>query len=218
MNVAGFIAAFRRETNDRVEPYFWPDAAIVDYLNDAINEACERALLIEDSTTPDVCSIALVASQGEYALHPAVIKVKRLTFAGRALTQTSVEALDEVGTPWESQVGEPRRFILSGAGTLRLVPAPSADGAVALTAYRTQVSPLSAEAPTATPEIAERFHQRLLDWMLRCAYLQPDSETYNRGASERHEAAFAGSFGARIDANVQRKQRDRRPHAVRFIG
>lgn len=216
MNVSGFIAAFRASENDAVAPYLWSDVEIVGYLNDAVNEACERALLIEDKTTPAVCSITLVANQAGYTLHASIIKVKRLTFRGRALTETSVEAMDSDDPQWESRTGEPTRYILTGNHGLRMVPTPTVGEAVALTVYRTPVSALAVSPGTTTPEIPERYHQRLMDWVLRCAYLKPDSETFDKGASERYEAAFAGSFGARTDANVQRKQRDRRPHRVRF--
>lgn len=216
MNVSGFIAAFRLSAQDAVAPYLWSDVEIVDYLNDAINEACERALLIEDRVTPAVCSITLVAGQSDYTLHASIIKVKRLTFRGRALTETSVEAMDDGDPQWESRAGEPRQYILAGNHGLRMIPTPTVGEAIALTVYRTPVAALAVAPGTATPEIPERHHQRLMDWVRRCAYLKPDSEVFDKAASERYEAAFEGSFGARIDANVQRKHRDRRPHKVRF--
>lgn len=216
MNVSGFIAAFRLSAQDAVAPYLWSDAEIVDYLNDAIDEACERALLIEDRTTPAACSITLVANQADYTLHASIIKVKRLTFRGRALTETSVEAMDAGDSQWESRTGEPQSYILTSNRGLRMVPTPTAGDVVALTVYRTPVNPLAVSPGTATPEIPERYHQRLMDWVRRCAYIKPDSEVFDQAASERYEAAFTANFGARIDANVQRKHRDRRPHTVRF--
>lgn len=216
MNVAGFIADFRLSAQDAVAPYLWSDAEIVGYLNDAINEACERALLIEDRTTPVVCSITLVPAQADYTLHASILKVKRLTFRGRALIETSIEAMDEGSRQWEDQTGDPTHYILTSDSGLRMVPTPVTSEAIALTVYRTPITPLTVSPGTTAPEIPERYHQRLMDWVRRSAYIKPDTEVFDKAASERYEAAFTASFGARIDANVQRKHRDRRPHAVRF--
>lgn len=216
MNVADFIAEFRRVTDDVKTDYLWEDEEIVNYLNDAVNEACERALLLEDRNTAATCSIALQAFQGDYALHPSVIKVKRLTFRGRALNETSVEAMDAQDPDWESRTGQPRQYICGQNAGLRLVPAPVAGESIALTVYRTPITALTMDDDTAEPEIPARHHMRLLSWVYRCAYLKQDSETLDRDKAERHERIFEASFGARPDANVMRKQRDRRPHVVRF--
>ena len=62
MNVEAFIGEFRRVMADTAVPYLWSDEEVVTYLNDAVKEACERALLIEDRITTAVCSVALVAN------------------------------------------------------------------------------------------------------------------------------------------------------------
>jgi hypothetical protein len=43
-----------------------------------------------------------------------------------------------------------------------------------------------------------------------------EKETYDTKKAERHEAAFTRSFGAKIDANVQRKRRAHRPRVTRL--
>jgi hypothetical protein len=49
-----------------------------------------------------------------------------------------------------------------------------------------------------------------------CALLKTDAETLNVQKALKHEKVFERSFGARLDANVQRKHRDRRPPIVRM--
>ena len=61
MKVADFIEEFRGAVKDSVEPFFWSSENIVRYLNEAVQEACERAKLIEDRRTPAVCSLTLQA-------------------------------------------------------------------------------------------------------------------------------------------------------------
>ena len=220
MNVAEFIAAFRSDLMDNSEPPLWSDADIVRYLNDAVQEANERAFLTEDRTTAAVCSIPLEAGVSTYNLHPSVIRIKRLTFQGRPLGESSVEELDCESSNWEVRTGQPRLYIFepaSGAqpARVRLVPTPTEAGAIALTVNRGALKKLSVDRCTEKPELPERFHERLKDWVYRCAYLKQDVDAMDKSKAAEYEVAFERSFGARPDANVQRKQRDKRPPLVR---
>ncbi len=48
MDLAGLIQAFRQEADDRAVPYLWPDAALTDWLNEAVSEALARAPWLQD--------------------------------------------------------------------------------------------------------------------------------------------------------------------------
>ncbi|WP_374257615.1 DUF6682 family protein [Aquabacterium sp.] len=210
MNVADFIERFRLEMADNAAPYLWSDEEIVAYLNDAVNEACIRARLIEDSTTPAVCMLTLTPGQSSYELHKAVFDIRRVTFNGKALGMSSVEAEDENDLTWESRKGsEPLRVIVSGANRIRVVPEPTEPVSLKLTVYRTPINELSSDADSASPEIAAVYHPRLKDWVYRCAYLKHDAETFDETSANDFEARFDRSFGTRPDANVVRKRRDR---------
>lgn len=228
MDVEQFIARFRSVLDDQANALgggggdtFWSDEEIVDYLTEAVNEVAERALLIEDHITPAVCSISLLAGVGEYTLHPSVIRIKRLTWNGRPLSETSTEALDDEHLAWETLPGRPCRFVHTGSDTLRLFRIPRAEDiavapSLALTVYRTPLAPYSLDNPTEVPELKTLYHDRLMQWMYRCAYLKKDSEIFDPNAAAKHEAAFTAAFGQRPDANVQRKRRDKRPPVVRM--
>ena len=220
MNVADFIAEFRATVCDVELPHFWSSELIVRYLNEAVQEACERAKLIEDRTTPVVCSIALQAGESTYALHPSILEIKRATIGGRRLDETSVEAMDADCPGWESLQGTPRAYIFEQASggspaRIRLVRTPADAETLSLTVYRGALKPLSADLDTGKPEIPERFHERLMDWVLHRAYLKQDADTFDPNKAAVSLGLFVQSFGARPDANVQRKQRDRRPPVVR---
>ncbi|WP_049809838.1 DUF6682 family protein [Variovorax paradoxus] len=228
MNVEQFIARFRLVLDDKAnavgggsEDTLWSDEEIVDYLTEAVNEVAERALLIEDHTTPAVCNITLLAGVGEYELHPSVIRIKRLAWNGRPLVVTSTEELDEEHLAWETLAGRPCRYVHSGSDTLRLYRIPRAEDiaiapTLALTVYRTPLAPYSVDDLAEVPELKTLYHDRLMQWMYRCAYLKKDAETFDPNAAAKHEAAFTASFGQRPDANVQRKRRDKRPPVVRM--
>lgn len=221
MKVADFIDAFRSDLADQAMPEpLWSDEDIVRYLNDAVQEACERAKLIEDRLTPAVCSITLQTGVSTYSLHPSVFEIKRVTLRGRPLDLTTVEELDSDCPGWENMQGLPRAFLFeeaSGAqpARLRIVRIPTQADTLALTVYRGALKPLSADIAIGKPEIPERYHERLKDWIYRCAYLKQDADGFDKSKAMEYEVAFERSFGARPDANVQRKQRDRRPPLVR---
>lgn len=223
MTLEDIIAEFRRTMTDAALPYLWSDVEIISYLNSAIDEACERALLIEDRTTAACCQITLIAAQADYALHTKVIKVKRLTYAGRALTETSVEALDNEDPLWETRTGEPRQYVLTGKTGLRLVPTPTTATVavidkIYLTVYRTPLVAFDSDSDTDDiPELPALYHLRLMPWIYRCALLKTDTETMNAPKALEHEAVFERSFGLRPDANVQRKRRDKRTPVTRMV-
>lgn len=215
MNVADFLAAFRSDLRDEEPPYLWSDQELVRYLNTAVQEACERAKLIEDVRT-----ITLEPNVSTYQLNPSVFEIKRVTLRDKPLDETSVEALDEECRGWESMKGLPRWFIFEQASgtrppSLRLVRMPAQVDTLTVTVYRGALKPLSADLDQARPEIPERFHEQLKDWLYRCAYLKHDTETLDRARAAEFEGLFATNFGLRPDANVQRKQRARRPPIVR---
>lgn len=220
MNVADFITAFRIELADNEAPYLWSDEEIAAYLNEAVQEACERAHLIEDRATPTVCVVALEPGVDTYSLHPSVFQIKRLTFRGRPLGETSVQALDDERPGWEACTGQPREFVFEQASgvlpaRVRLMPTPAQTEPINLTVYRDALKKLSADMDQGKPEIHERYHARLKDWVYRCAYLKQDVETLDKSRAAEFDGLFTQAFGARPDANVQRKQRDRQPPIVR---
>lgn len=219
MRAADFIAEFRRVMDDAAPKYLWEDEEIVTYLNSAVDEACERALLLEDRTTACCCRIDIEPGEPVYPLHSAVLKVKRVALDGRPLEVTSEEELDCQAPGWESRAGAPRAYFLTGQRHLQLhlAPRPTADTTLALTVYRTPLRPVPLTGfEKAEIELPELYHLRLMPWIYRCALLKNDSEVLDPVKAAEHEAVFERSFGARPDANVQRKRRDRRPPIVRM--
>lgn len=61
MTLADLIRRVRTDANDMVEPYFWSDQDVADWLNDAVREAAVRGRLIHESQADAVCRIEVVA-------------------------------------------------------------------------------------------------------------------------------------------------------------
>lgn len=217
MTLAELIAEFRRVRQDAQSPYLWSDEEITGYVNDAVNEACERAWLIEDRATPSVCAINLTIGVASYPLHDAVVKVKRVALDGVPLRETSTEQMDGQDTFWETRTGKPGAYLLEGNIGIRFDRMPTAAQTAALTVYRTPLIPLTTANDAASPEIKTLYHLRLMPWVYRCALLKQDSEVVDRVEAEKQETTFTRSFGERPDANVQRKRRDKRPPIVQMI-
>ena len=216
MRVQDLIAEFRRVTTDTVFPYHWDDSEVVSYIHDAVNEACERALLIEDSTTAAVCNIALEAGEASYTLHDSVIDITRAKLGTQKLTETSVEFLDLDSTTWEEREGEPRQFYCVGLTGIRVVPIPTEAATLSLTVHRRPIDPIDIDTDLSAI-LPAHLHLRLLPWVYRCAYLKADSEVFDATTAAAREVEFERNFGFRHDANVQRKQRDKRPPVVRAV-
>lgn len=216
MTVAQLIAEFRRVLADGELPYLWSDEEVCLYLTEAANEACTRSSLIEDRLTSSVCALSTVAATDTYKINQAIHNVKRVTIDGVTLHETSVEELDQTRPGWEAQSGKPTMFMTEGGSInrLRLVPTPDKVYAVKLTVYRTPLVEMTADDLSAEPEIPARLHLQLMPWVYRCALLKQDAEVFDKARAAEYDGIFTASFGPRINANIKRKQRDKRPPVV----
>lgn len=217
MTLGEMISEFRLQRQDAKAPYFWSDDEITSYVNAAVNEACERALLIEDRSS-SATSITLSAGKANYQLHASVIKVERVSYAGEAIPETSVEKLDETISKWEVRTGAPTQYMLMGTTGISVTPIPTAEtilvtNKLLLTVYRTPLAALTGEG--SSPEIPNIHHLRLLYWVYKLALLKNDADTLNKVKADEYEAMFERAFGIRPDANVRRKHRDKRPSYIR---
>jgi hypothetical protein len=213
VNLLGLRTEFRILSDDTAAPFLWDDAYVTLIANDAVKEAAERALLIEEDDNDNVCAIPAVAGTATYDLHPSIIKVRSVTWEGKFLTGTAREVLNERHPEgWTALTGTPCEFIDPQEKVLTLFRRPVLDGAVRLSVYRRPLEPLAEDGDV--PELHERHHRGLLDWMLSLAYSRRDSDAYDPKLAATHDAAFTARFGVRLDANVLRQQRARRSNTV----
>lgn len=115
MKVADFITEFRGIVQDNEVPPFWASENIVRYLNEAVQEACERAKLIEDRTTPAVCSITLQA-ESTYALHPQCFRDQAAGLPREAAGRNQVRRLTAIARAGDPGCARsPQSFIFEQA-------------------------------------------------------------------------------------------------------
>lgn len=215
MTLADLISAFRARADDTAEPFLWSDDEVTLILNEAEVEAATRAKLIQDATTPAVTQITVTVNGVDYPLHASILAIERAKLASqpKPLEPITVEELDARYPNWEAMTGQPK-FYVEDNGRIRLVPqSPMAD-TLSLTVFRLPLTEM--KEATDAPEIHPKYHYRMLDWALRCAYLKNDSETLDKTKAADYQALFEQSFGVLPDANVQRKQRAHKVPSVRI--
>lgn len=201
MQLTDLITLFRQEADDTVEPYLWSDDELLDYANDAEQEACRRARLLVDSSTPAVCAVAVTAGDLLCALDARVIFVRRARFAGgRPLQRLTMQDMEDRNPYWlDAQASTPTVFVPDyETGKLALYPPPAAAGTLRLTVVREPLQPMTDGQDT--PEIAARYHRALRHWMLYRAYSKQDSQANDPKKAADALALFEQEFGRKSGA------------------
>ena len=199
MNVADLRAVFRSETDDTEDPPFASDDEVIDYLNDAQNEACRRARLLVDSRTSGITTISLAANTARYALDPRVVFVRRAKLVSNSSTLTlasyrDMDGVDGISADWEDETGTPTHLITDmDTAYVRPYPVPDASDSIALTVVRLPLDDLADDGDE--PEIHARFHRNLRHWMLYRYYSKQDADTFDAGRAALALAAFEMEFG-----------------------
>lgn len=209
MNLSDIRSLFRFEADDNKEPFFASNAEILEWANDAQNEACRRGRLLVDSTTAAICTISVLAATTTYALDPRVISLRRATLASdrTRLTLSSYRDFDSAGgsgarwggdsgasAQWEDDTGAPTNAITDmGTGKIRLYPIPVATDTVRLTVVRLPLEELAAD--TDEPEINPRFHRNLRHWLLYRYYSKQDADTFDASKAAVALGLFESEFG-----------------------
>ena len=221
MTLAELIQRVRVQANDRVEPYFWSDEEITDWLNEAVNEACVRGRLIRESVNPDVCRIPVTAGTSVYPIHETLYELSHVSIqegAGRHcnLFILSPERMDDQYPEWRMREPGTPRYAIQEDTTIQLVPEPLHDGEIRLEGYRLPLEPMElADADTAAPEIHKAHHQHLIQWALFRGFSMPDMESFDPARADKAQDEFNKYFGLRPDSDLRRITREDVPHTIK---
>lgn len=191
MDLRELIAECRRASRDTIVPPFWKDEVWIAALNEAEDEACVRARLIEDDEAA-FCWIDLEPGMQRYPIDKRIIKV--------------IEARNSEGQLISGyEIGQ---------NALTLGVTPTVAQTIRLLVYRRPLNKM--EIDDDSPEIDEQLHRYLTHWALHRFYSDQDADTFDPVAAAKHEAAFEQRFGKRPSASVERKQRRKRARVTRF--
>ncbi len=171
----------------------WSQDDILEYARDAESEACERADLIVDNTS-SLTDIAVNTSTGTYGLAGTVIAIKSaiMSLGSIPLMETTEEVLDNTESGWRTKTGTPRSYIKTPTNNIILYPLPIVADTINMTVSRFPNTPM---VVTGSPEVGDRYHAGLLEWILHRAYMKNDSETLNVGKAADHKKKFVEFFG-----------------------
>jgi len=202
VNLGELIDRFRIETGDKVpNPYKASHDDVVEFANDAQNEACRRANLITDTTTDAICRIDLYAGESSYDIDKRVIRVKkaRLTNKSLPLDMVSWRDMDEANPGWETHTGYIIAFVQDAqTGKMVFYRIPDATAVAAypeawLTVSRLPMAEMVEDGDE--PEINPRYHRALLHWMKYRYYTMDDPDVEDDKRAAKWEEKFIEEFG-----------------------
>lgn len=206
MTVVELMALYRNRTQDVAAPYLWSDEEIVEYADDAQNEACRRAHLLIDSRS-EVSTAAITAGDPVAEIDSRVISIRRARRGSDSMPvrRMSVRDMDQQLPGWEgvTSPSHPSVFLPDWeTGVARLYPPPLIDDELKMTVVRLPLAPITDESVAL--EIAPQYHRALLDWMLYRGYSKADPETLDTAKAKAAEAKFEAEFGEKTGAVDER--------------
>lgn len=194
MDFSVIETSVRRTLDDNsVGDKLWSQEEILEYAQDAENEACERADLIIDETT-NLTNVSVNTSTGTYALAVTITDIKSAKMANgtEPLMETSERVLDNTVPSWRSATGTPRSYAKTPTNNIIIYPKPATADTINMTVARFPNTPMAVDGG---PEVDARYHAGLLEWILHRAYMKNDSETLNVDKANDHAKKFEAFFG-----------------------
>lgn len=215
MTLEDLIAQVRVDTDDLETSYLSTDTAITAWLNEAEEEACMRANLIHDVSTPAVCTIAVTALTSVYSLHSSVLDITSATFTPTGSTTaqdlylTDRYEQDRSCPGWRTVTDLPKQLIQTDK-TVQLGCIPSTDGILQIECNRLPLVKIE-DSTTESPEIGRVHHRYLVYWAEYRCYSRPDAEIFNENRAATALADFTKVFGLRPDAKHRKDFQSNRP-------
>lgn len=205
MSFDELLEAFYSDVNDSAIPHLTSKANVSRYLNEAEEEACIRANLLFDQTTPAVCEIAITAGTSVYKIHTAILNITKAYFMSTGGTEVELCIIDRLeldrrSKGWRRETGEPR-YLIQDDTRIQLGCIPSTAGTLRIECYRL---PLKKIEDADKPEIHRAHHRHLVKWVSHRAYATPDSELFDPTRSARSLAEFEKEFGYHPSAHLKR--------------
>ncbi|MBW8777384.1 MAG: hypothetical protein JF596_21065 [Stenotrophomonas sp.] len=221
MNLEQLIELVRLRTDDQIVPPKVTDEQLAGFATEGEREAAERSRLLFDDAPAPHTTINVLAGQATYTLHPSVFFVDAAEFTPASTTRA--RALDLRGMDWirghcdwRRRRERPCALAEDGRHTVRLWPEPSTAGTLQLSVYRYPLAPLVDLSDV--PEIEPAHHEALAEWMLYKYFMVPDEEIEDPDRAAIALGVFETRFGARVDADILRKHRERRRVTTRYGG
>lgn len=214
MNLQDLINQFRLLAKDRSDPPMHAEPDVIDWLNEAQQEACIRGRLIHEAAWPALREIQLIVDTQTYKLHPLVYEIISLWVRpgngsdARVITLKSREWMNEYrhgwGT-WHTTQRIPAGIAMQDDTSLTLAGYVEAGDVLLVECYRLP-KPMALKSDK--PEIHEANQRKLVQWALHRAFSVPDADRFDAGKSKDAEDEFTRCFGIRPNSNLRRRTRE----------
>jgi hypothetical protein len=213
MNTTGLLEYFRSQMMDEERPYLWSDTEVMTYMNEAQMMFCRLSEGIADASTPEVVNVPVVLGELRALTHPSILTFRMALLASSGAQIEIVNHTDV--RSWTNQIGQVRRMIVGlEPDIVRWGTTPDEDDEVNLTVFRLPL--LDLVEFDQDLEIPTKHHAYLLYWMQHLAYLKPDTEVFDKKASDRAKAAFEAYCEGLVSAETRRQRQ--KPRVVQYGG
>ena len=200
MKLKELIGLYRMQSRDSSDGVLCEDEELTIYANEAQNEACRRAQLLVDSSSP-MCTVQVPADAHVVKLDARIINVQRAFVGREPVGVVSVQEMDAIWPGWQFEAANTQvTHLVTGmtTGAVHLFPRPIAATQIQMTVQRLPLKPMSQECDE--PEIRAELHKALVDWMLFRAYSSQDTDLYNDTKAVLRERSFEAEFGSKVSA------------------
>lgn len=187
MNSTSLLEFWRSQIMDQARPYLWSDDEAFVYMNEAQNQFCRKTEGISDATTAEVVQIPVVTGEIFAKAHPKI-----LAFRTAYLLSTGADVTIKNHTDvrkWDNASGSIDTMIIGmEKNVVRWGKTPVVDDEVELLVFRLPL--VGIDDVEQELEVEDTHHASLSFWMSHLAYLKPDTETFDKQASDRAKANF----------------------------
>lgn len=200
MTLDELIVLARIRLRDKITPYLWEDDELIEFANAAVDEACIRARLLQDTIDIPVTAGSNIASPAYNVLN------YKHGFYNDGTEITPITKISDTDYNWlvkNSPVVQqkPMHFkCAANSSDLTLFPTPAKDGVITVDVRRMPLTTERLVGGSDVPPIPEHFQRDLVWWMVYEAYNVPDADLQDKAAADKAEARFEAKFGRRPTA------------------
>jgi hypothetical protein len=212
MNSTSLNEYFRSQVTDLERPYLWTDDEVWVYENEAQLMFCRLTEGIADVSTQEVVNVPVVLGELFAETHPSILNFRLATLASTGAEVKVVNHTDIKS--WTNEIGSISQMIVGLEPNLvRWNHTPAEDDEVNLLVFRLPLTDITDADQDL--EIPSKHHASLVFWMQHLAYMKPDTETFDKKASDRAKANFV-AYCDQVSAESRRQRQ--KPRTVQYGG
>lgn len=187
--VSDLIKAFREDEKDAVAPYFWSDAQLVRFANEALTAYAEKTKSIFDDSSP-ITEMEFEVGDSDLPYAEQIIDViEAVIVVGTRERELAVKAPGAVRRSCLPKNGSPQLLIVGGStNRMKLVPAAVEAGKVLLSVVRRPLKEATKDG--AIPDVPASNRSHLLLFIKHKAYGVQDSELFDPVKARSYEVEF----------------------------